>query len=179
MLPKFHSAPVFLVVGILLGGVACSASATGTGGAGDGGAGSSGSSGSSGSTGNRAHVDPTPLCDKVVNQCKDTSTTIADCESVFGISRFTPECAADLQSATCADLTASNSALYNTCFPPCTGLARSCNSDGTITSCSEGRTHVFDCAGVCAQAGSTYTGQCSTNCGTASPDGQPQCCCGS
>lgn len=143
---------------------------------GGGGSSSGGSSGSSVASG-RQPVAAGPLCNRLVNECKQSTTTEA-CVRSFAAVLITPACADGLARAGCAELTASSSSLLQTCFPRCNGTLASCNGDGTITICTTaGTTNVLDCAAACQADGNrTFTGTCGTASG-ADRSAAPQCWC--
>jgi len=123
----------------------------------------------------RQALDVPAFCAKLIDECKDTSVTKADCESTFTSLRVSPECANGFSSAACVDV----SKRGGLCFPSCTANAQACNGDGTITTCTtDGRSITLDCAGVCTSSNKKFTGTCADSYGTQkSVDGRPRCWC--
>lgn len=140
---------------LLAAAAGCSSTTTGTGG------GSDGSSGGSGT--GRVSLDAAAMCERYLDECKQTSLDRVTCVKSFSILRVTPECASMLDAATCEELEADGSTVDKACFPSCStpGQAR-CNGDDTITICSDaGRSLVSDCTATCRVALSkSYTGVC-------------------
>ena len=134
----------------------------------------SGSTEGTGETAKQA-IDAPAFCTKLIDECKDASSTKAECEKTFSILRVSPACASGFSSAACADVNKPG----GLCFPSCTGNTQTCNGDGTITTCtSDGRAITLDCAGVCTNSSKTFTGTCSDTYGTQkSQDGRPRCWC--
>lgn len=142
---------------------------------------SSSTSGSGGGS-NRVGVDSASLCDKLINECKQ-SITPASCDVVLSVVRVTPECATKLGSAACDVLNASFAGNDDECFPSCTNPGgQTCNGDGTITTCStSSRSFVLDCEATCQKVSNppkTFSGTCGTSFGAQqSEDGKEKCWC--
>lgn len=141
---------------------------------------SSSTSGSGGGGSNAVAIDTAKVCDKLLNECKQ-SLTQAQCEQTFGILRVSADCAAKFDSATCAEISQSGSDFDEACFPNCTAPGtQTCNGDGTITICSdESRTLVADCAATCQKATNpptTFSGTCGKTFGAQSAD-RDKCWC--
>ena len=140
------------------------------------------SSSTSGSGSDRASLDANALCDKLINECKQTITP-ASCDLVLSVMRVTPECATKINAASCDVLAVSFNGNDDECFPPCTTPGtQSCNGDGTLTTCSNSsRTLVLDCAATCQKATNppkTFSGTCGTSFGAQqSDDGKEKCWC--
>ena len=127
---------------------------------------SSSSSSGSGATGSVSSLKPINedvLCARLIQECFEPLTTPA-CRRSFGSLRVTDDCLAALEAAPCSDLSSPSSAVSRTCFPPCSGALATCNSDGTLTFCSDdGLTRVADCNESCLNDGYTrWTGVCGT-----------------
>lgn len=151
------------VLGVVL--LACSSSTSGSGGA-----------------SNRTALNAGALCDKLINECKQ-SITPASCDLVLSVVRVTPECATKINSASCEVLNTSFNGQDDECFPACTNPGgQTCNGDGTITTCSSSsRTLILDCAATCQKATTppkTFSGTCGTSFGNQhSQDGEEKCWC--
>src|SRR3954469_6267758 len=101
-----------------LAATGCSSSATG------------GSSGGGGGGGGAA-LDTATVCDKIVNECKDTSVpSVDECKKQYAIFRVSQSCSDQLKTATCDDFKSSSSPLTAACFPSCnTPGTQTCNGD--------------------------------------------------
>ena len=143
---------------------------------------SSTSSGTGGAGSNRVALDATTLCNKLIDECKQTITQ-ETCDRAFAVMRVTPECSTKLSASTCDELKTTFDGTDETCFPACTAPdTQSCNGDGTITSCSDaGRTLVLDCQATCEKASNppkSFTGTCGlSHNGQQSSDGKEKCWC--
>jgi hypothetical protein len=149
----------------------CSSSATG---------GSSGGGGGGGGGGTA--IDSASVCDRLVNECKDTSTpSVDDCKKQYAVFRVSQACKDGLASATCEDLKSPTSPLSKTCFPACDSAgAQTCNGDGTITVCGAvnggNATIVVDCAALCTANSATFSGTCGKSAGGQTSD-KDKCWC--
>jgi hypothetical protein len=161
---------------------ACTDTVNGTGAPGNG----SGSSDPTGSTSNgdpsttdntgssgRSAIDAAHLCNVAITQCATEAISVSECVANFQAVRVTADCAARIKNATCDDVLD----VEQVCFPPCSD-ANVCNSDGTVTTCSNGHQVTATCSGACTSAGQTYSGTCgTTNPVTGETSTTPQCWC--
>jgi hypothetical protein len=163
-MPRSMKMAAFSLAPSLLLLVACSSTTTGT-----------------GTSAARQAVDADSLCDRMVNDCQVTTKTKEECVDIYSLVRVSQACLDALKAASCEDLGDNGSAtsdVVKNCFPSCSGGADSCNGDGTITHCGDGKAVTLDCAGVCDQAGKEYSGTCGTSFGEqASSDGNAKCWC--
>jgi hypothetical protein len=109
-------------------------------------------------------ADVPGFCERAVNECGIASFTVDDCIATYEIALFTESCANRFGTATCDDI----GEIEATCFPACSPNPGTCNSDGTVTTCSTGRSYTFSCDGVCNSNGQSWTGTC----GVTSPTGE-------
>src|SRR5262249_23001625 len=144
-----------VALGGLLALAACTHTVTGT--ASD----AAASSSSSGATATTVPVNAGQFCRLLVTDCGTLTKTLAECVATVSAIRASPECANQVPSATCANL----SELGSACFPPCDpGTPTTCHPDGTITACGGGYLEGVDglvtvtCDGICRLQNRTWTG---------------------
>jgi hypothetical protein len=123
-------------------------------------------------------IDGQKLCGRLVSECGQP-TTVTECTASYAGVRVTPTCIAQINGATCADLTAPSSNVLSLCFPSCSAAAiPTCNADGTLSVCSAvSRVRVTDCQASCVADGySGWTGTCGTSYNGQTSE-QPKCWC--
>lgn len=139
---------------------------------------SSSAGGGASSSGGLVPFDADALCNRLINECHQPALQ-QDCVSTFFPLRVTSACVNAIPGASCEDLVSTTSTISTLCFPACTkGTAPVCNSDGTITLCTDtGNTHRKDCRDNCTSIGYTaWTGSCGTTY-AGETAAQPQCWC--
>jgi hypothetical protein len=135
-----------------------------------GGCGGVSTDGASSSGSARVAIDANAVCNRDVNTCGDTTSTVDQCFKTMSVLRVTQECVDAIDAASCSDLKSDNPTFAATCFPPCSVSSTTCNADGTLSAChadSSGNltTVVVDCAAGCRNSVvsgvvGTWTGVC-------------------
>ena len=103
--------------------------------------------------------------------------TVTNCDAVFAGLVLSASCQSKFLAASCSDLTTTPPpADLEACFPSCSG-GDTCNSNGTITGCSNGLEFVFTCGAICSAESATYSGTCSASyMGQTAQDGESCWC---
>ena len=113
------------------------------------------------------------FCSKV-SSC---GSSVPLCQGEFSALVLSSSCQQMLENLSCAEIAAPTPpSWWSSCFPPCTTTASACNSDGTVTECSNGTTYTIECAGVCSALSLTYTGTCAMSYGAQTAT-TPKCWC--
>ncbi len=102
-------------------------------------------------------IDAPALCRIFVTDCPSKlSQTFDECVKIYEATRVDPECKHTLDALTCA----STQADLEACWPECNGLVAECDGPHIIECSSSGRRYTYDCNGVCATQGKTWSGTC-------------------
>lgn len=129
-------------------------------------------------TGGLQPIGADAICDRLIKDCGQ-SILQANCIATYSPNRVSAACVNLIPTASCADLANSASTVSATCFPGCTlGTLPVCNTDGTITICTDaGTTQRNDCRESCTAIGFTaWTGSCGTEY-SGEVAAKPQCWC--
>ena len=102
-------------------------------------------------------IDAPALCHLFTTDCsRKTGQTFDECVTIYGATRVPPACRDTLAAYTCE--TAQTE--LDACWPPCSGLDAECDGPNIIECSSSGRRYTYDCHGVCATQGKTWSGTC-------------------
>lgn len=103
-------------------------------------------------------MDAPAFCHVFTTDCpRKTGETFDQCVKIYEATRVPPDCKKVLDTLTC-DWT---QAELDPCWPACSGQSAECDGTNIIECSSSGRKYTYECHGVCATQGKTWSGVCS------------------